>query len=533
MSNTFEGAESNPPSRRKWLNIFLAGLALAAIVAVAFAFQSGAFSSAPEEELLTYEVRPSELKVSVTADGQLESANNIEIKCNVKGGSTVLWVIETGTSVKPGDVLVELDRSQIEDNITQRQISYENALANKIISASDVEVAKTSITEYLEGTFREEKSTIEKEIFDAEEAVKNARLELAAAQRLAARGIVRPLQLEGHNFAVESALKELELKNTRLESLEKYTKAKMLQELNATLSAAQARLAADEAALALETQRLEKEKEQLVNCTITAPASGLVIFPSMADWKSTPDIEEGAVVREQQTLLMIPDVDNMQVKVGIHESKVDRLSIGMPARVELQGSVMEGNVKEIAEVTKPAGWWTGNLVKYDTIIGLPSSSGLKPGMSAIVDVILAEYTDVLTVPVASVVEASGRHYCWVAEPDGAARRAVELGDTNDEFTIVTAGLTTGDRVVLNPTAFVEDAARTASVPSSDQEEPASASNSSTAGETASTQPRNRRGAKEAKLTSTKTKPETKTPTEKGKLAGNKRQAEHVAPGKAK
>lgn len=505
MSNTFEGAEPKQSSRGKWLRLGLAGIALLAIVAVIAAFQSGAFSSAPAEELLTYEVRPSELKISVTADGQLESANNIEIKCNVKGGSTVLWVIETGTTVKPGDVLVELDRSQIEDNITQRQISYENALANKIISESDVEVAKTSITEYLEGTFREEKSTIEKEIFDAEEAVKNARLELAAAQRLAARGIVRTLQLEGHSFAVESAMKELELKKTRLEALEKYTKAKMLQELNATLSAAQARLAADEAALALETQRLEREKEQLVNCTITAPASGLVIFPSMADWKSTPDIEEGAVVREQQTLLMIPDVDNMQVKVGIHESKVDRLSIGMPARVELQGSVMEGNVKEIAEVTKPAGWWTGNLVKYDTIVALPSSSGLKPGMSAIVDVILAQYNDVLTVPVASVVEAAGQHYCWVSQPDGPMRRRVELGDTNDEFTIVSAGLKAGDRVVLNPTAFVDDAARTASVPTAGDESQAPDSNTTAAGKTASLKPNSERATKEAKLTSTKSK----------------------------
>ena len=86
-------------------------------------------------------------------------------------GSTVLWVIETGTIVSPGDELVRLDTSQIEDNILAQEIVYENALANKITAESDVAVAEKSITEYLEGTFVEEQSAIEKEIFDAKQTL--------------------------------------------------------------------------------------------------------------------------------------------------------------------------------------------------------------------------------------------------------------------------------------------------------------------------------------------------------------------------
>jgi biotin carboxyl carrier protein len=274
--------------------------------------------------------------------------------------------------------------------------------------------------------------------------------------------MVRDLQLEGERFAVESARKDLELKKTRLEALDKYTKTKMLQELNSTLDAARARLAADESALALEEQRLEREKEQLENCTIRSTGEGLVIFPSAAAWKETPDIEEGATVREQQTLLMIPDLKKMQVKVGIHESKVDRLRLGMKARVQLQDVTLDGEVAEIAEVTRPAGWWTGNLVKYDTIIKLPPHPGLKPGMSAIVDVILAEYKDVLTVPVASIIEGTEGYLCWVKSDQGVKRRLIELGDTNDEFVIVKGGLAEGEEVVLNPLAFVDEAQATAS-----------------------------------------------------------------------
>lgn len=449
--------QSQAPTGTRWFRRIAIGAVLVAILGAAAPFVSNGLKKDESVDVLTHTVTRGRLDVSVSEDGTLESSSNIEIKCKVKGGSTVLWVIETGTMVEEGDVLVELDTSQIEDNITQQQIQYETALANRIISNSDVAVAEKSIIEYLEGTFQEEKSTIEKEIFDAEEAVRAAKLKFESAQRLAAKGMVKTLQLEGEKFAVESAEKELELKTRRLDALQKYTKPKMLQELNSTLDAAKARLAADESALQLEKQRLEREKEQLVNCTIRSTGAGLVIFPSAAEWKETPDIEEGATVREQQTLLMIPDLDQMQVKVGIHESKVDRLTIGMKARVELQGSTLIGEVAEISEVTRPAGWWTGNLVKYDTIIKLENRPGLKPGMSAIVDVILASYADVITIPVACIIESPEGFLCWVKDDNGVSKRAIRVGDTNDEFTVIEDGLTEGEEVVLNPLAYVDEA----------------------------------------------------------------------------
>ncbi len=395
--------------------------------------------------------------VTVTENGAVESSNNKEIKCFVKGGSTVLWVIETGTLVKPGDELVRLDQSQIEDKILQQKIVYETALANKITAESDVAVARTSVTEYLEGTYVEERSLIEKEIFESEQAVRKAQLSYQSSLRLAARGLLKELQIQGEKFSVESAQRDLTLKKTRLDALEKYNKTKSIQELQSKLSAAEAKLASYEASLALEEARLEREKKQLENCVIRADTAGMVIFPSMAAWKDTPDITEGATVREQQTLLMIPDVSQMQVKVGIHESKIDRLRIGMKAKVQLQDLTLDGEVSEIAEVTRPAGWWTGNLVKYDTIIKLPSHHGLKPGMSAIVDIVFAQHDDVLTVPVAAIIEGVGGSFCWVQSSQGIRKRLVRVGDTNDQFTVVLDGLTDGEDVILNPLAFVEEA----------------------------------------------------------------------------
>lgn len=452
------------PGYRKWLAFLAIACLLTIGTATVGALAPRLFSGDKAIKHLTHLISRGDLAVTVTENGAVESSNNKEIKCLVKGGSTVLWVIETGTLVQPGDELVRLDQSQIEDKILQQKIVYENALASKIAAESDVAVAETSITEYLEGTFQEEKSGVEKEIFEAEQSVRKAELSLDSALRLTAKGVVKDLQLEGERFALESARKDLELKKTRLVSLEKYNKVKSLQELESKLRAAKAKLASFEASLELERTRLDREKEQLSNCIIRADTAGMVIFPSMAAWKDTPDITEGAVVREQQTLLMIPDISKMQVKVGIHESKVDRLRVGMNARVQLQDLTLEGEVSEIAEVTRPAGWWTGNLVKYDTKIKLEPHPGLKPGMSAIVDIVLADHKDVLPIPVAAVVEGSSGTFCWVKTENEVQKRPLRLGDTNDQFTVVLDGLQEGDEVHLNPLAFIEEAQRIALEP---------------------------------------------------------------------
>jgi RND family efflux transporter MFP subunit len=440
-----------------WIKIAMLVVGLTAVFAGVVPFVSSKLVGEQTEAVMTHRVRKGDLIVTVTENGMLDSSNNEEIKCMVKGGSTVLWVIETGTFVKPADELVRLDTSLIEDNITQQKINYERAVANQIIAKSEVDVATTNIEEYVNGTYLEERNTIQKQIFDAEELVKKAQLAYESAERMASKGMFRTLQLEGEKFAVDSARKDLELKKKQLETLDKYKKKKTLQELQSALEAAKARLAAEDASLQLEKDRLDRDMEQLENCVIRAKSEGMVIFPSAAEWKETPDIEEGAVVREQQTLLMIPDLGKMQVKVGVHESKVGRLRLGMRANVQLQDSSMVGEVSEIAEVTRPAGWWTGNMVKYDTIIRLAPQQGLKPGMSAIVDIVLAEYQNVIKIPVAAIVESPDGFLCWVKTSEGIRKRKLELGDTNDEFTIVTSGLAEGDEVVLNPTAYLDEA----------------------------------------------------------------------------
>jgi len=155
----------------------------------------------------------------------------------------------------------------------------------------------------------------------------------------------------------------------------------------------------------------------------------------------------------------MPDLAKMQVKVRIPESVVHRIKPGLAARITLQDQTLDGQVASVASVTAPTSRWTGSIVTYDTIIKLPSVKRLMPGMSAEVEVIIARHEDVITIPVAAVVETAEGDFCWVKTADGAQRRSLALGDSNDAFTVVKAGLKEGDEVMLNPLACMDEAQR--------------------------------------------------------------------------
>jgi multidrug efflux pump subunit AcrA (membrane-fusion protein) len=313
---------------RPWRKHWVFALAIIAVVAIGAALIRANVSPRKVSSLLTHTVTRGALSVTITEEGTLESASNKEIKCQVKGGSTILWIVRDGTQVEPGDELVRLDASTIEDEVSQQKITYETTVANKIQAESDLAVAKINITEYLEGTFRKEMKTAESNVAIAEENLRVAQNVFDHSKKLFRKGYISELELDGNQYSVDYARLQLELAKTEVDVLERFTKPKMLQELQSALKAATAKLASEEAALELEEGRLKRLEEQRDGCQIHADSSGMVIYPETDRWRNVPAIEEGSTVREQQTLLQIPDVSKMQVKVAVHESKVRQLKPG-------------------------------------------------------------------------------------------------------------------------------------------------------------------------------------------------------------
>jgi len=456
-SSEGRSADQDSPAHGRWWKLGLVAVVVVAVIAMAATFIPGAVSRQDSGPKLTHTISRDDLVVSVTEQGMLESSSNTEIKCKVRGYNTVIWVIEGGTEVKAGDELVRLDTKRIEDAVSLQTTNSHTARATLEESLAAVARAKIAIPAYLEGEYRSQYERLQRELEIAKTNLGFAEKLLQDAEKLFKRGYVTELEVQGNEFTVKQADLELKVIETQIDVLEKYTKEMRMETLRGNLKANESKLKADRAGLEMDEGRLELAEKELEYCIIKAERSGLVIHPSAAQWKDTPDIAKGATVRKDQVLLLMPDLSKMQVKVGIHESIVDHIKPGMDAKITLPDRTLDGKVSSVASVTRPAGWWTGNVVKYDTIIELPSVDGLKPGMSAEVEVIMDRHEDVLTVPVAAVVETAEGDFCWVTTADGAKRRSLKLGDTDDSFIIVKAGLKEGDDVALNPLAFIEEA----------------------------------------------------------------------------
>ena len=403
-----------------------------------------------------------DLTVAVTELGTLESSNNTEIKCRVRGNNTVTFVVESGTEAKAGDILVQLDTLAIEEEISNRTKFFHLAQSQVARSGADVERAKIAVLEYSEGRFVSELAALQKNLAVAESRLLNAKNRLQHSEMLSRSEYASDLELEEKEFELSQAELTAKLTRTQIDVLINFTTKEELVRLQGELSAAEATHKANVETALADKKRLERAQEELAFCTIRAERAGLVIYPTGEEWKDTPEIEEGATVRQDQTLLLMPDLTQVQVKVGVHESVVKRIQTGMPANVTLNRESIPAEVTFVASVAKPASWWTGNVVKYDAIVSLPSKVGMRPGMSAEVEIVMAKHEEVVLVPVAACIETQNGFACWVQQDSGVQhpgmqRRSLDVGDSSNMFLWVRDGVNAGEQVILDPLANVPEA----------------------------------------------------------------------------
>jgi len=449
-----------------WLRM-LTGLAVAIVLlggagyAASLVFRSS--EAGPRTSMLTHTVQRGEMLITVIEDGNVESAKNVEIKCQVAGGTSILSIIKDGTEVKEGEKLVELDASQLEDQINQQKITYEKARSAMVQAEKDFQVAEISVKEYIEGTYKMEIQNAEAQITIALENLRTSQNVLEHSQRMFRKGYVSSLELEGQQFSVQRSQLELDSARTAKDVLENFTKLKMMEDLRSKVETAKARMESEKAAFALEESRLKRLEDQKEYCLIYAPQGGMVVFANEQTGgrfgsSQGPQIEEGATVRERQTILRLPDLSQMQVKVNVHETKVEQLRLGMRARIRILGRELQGAVSSVANQPEPTSFFSASVKEYATIVRIDGQpAALRPGMTAEVEILVAHLKDVLTLPVAAVVEQRGKFYCWVASGDNVERRILVLGLNNDRFVEVRDGVSEGEQVLLNPRAVVPEA----------------------------------------------------------------------------
>ena len=471
--------------------------------------------SSTDERFVIYQVSKTTLPIVITERGNLESQIATDIRCQVENvssnrnqsGTQILSIVPNGAAVKEGDLLVELDSSPIRELLDQQTIQYERTKAEQIqaksvyenqitqnetaIADADLQIKLSSLeleafVDKENGTHKLNVDQIKREIdeinsniLEAQAALELRRNELEGVEALFELGYKGRSDLESTRLSflqaegnLANALNQLETKQATLNKLNAYDekmqrltlegalanaeRAREQVEIDnlSQLTQAEAALDAANRALAKEKERLDKLQTQLENCKIYAPHDGMVVYERDRDFT----VEEGAVVRERQEILSLPNLAKMQVRTYVHESVLDQVEQGQEVDVRVDAfadRVYRGVVESVAVVPAYRGWSGGNVKTYETVIRIDQEvKQLKPGMTAVVDIKVQQLEDVIAVPVQAVVQRKHKSWVYVSTTRGVEQRMIELGPTNDKFVQVVSGLEEGDDVILNPMAIL-------------------------------------------------------------------------------
>ncbi|MGE3819115.1 MAG: efflux RND transporter periplasmic adaptor subunit, partial [Isosphaeraceae bacterium] len=235
------------------------------------------------------------------------------------------------------------------------------------------------------------------------------------------------------------------------EQFENWTAPKTLRILESDVLRAQSTLDYQTSRVAQYEERLAFFKRQVDACSIRAPHDGFLVYYTYPE-HPTYRIQEGTVVLKTQKLFYLPDLKRMEVSVELHESVVREVGPGMRARVEVEGipgRLIEGRVDSIASL--PSKHWFNDVRHFTAKITLDDvPEGLKPGMTASVELTTLPRPNALVVPSLALTFEDGKDVCYVAGVDGPSRREVKVGLANRDLIEVTEGLEEGESVVLDP-----------------------------------------------------------------------------------
>lgn len=424
------------------------------------------------------EVQRGEFISRVLDQGEIQSSENVEIRCEVEarnGQVTVIEVVPEGTRVKEGDFLVQLDSTSFDKELETQKIAVTTAETAVIQAEADLEVAKEAKNEYVEGTFKQTMLEIENEIADALSAIETAKQELEQAravldhsEKLAQKGFITNQQREADEFAVERAQLALQKGNNSLALAE--TKKRVYKEItfnkeiiqyDSDIKAANVRLNNQREASEVEKASLAEIKDNIAKCTVRVPkgVQGQVVYAKESsrggnDWI----LEEGTTVRERQVLIRLPNPDKMEVKALINEQSITSISPGMPAEVRvdaLNAIPLKGVVTKVNQYAESSGWMGSSVRKYAVLVRiLDPPPALKPGMNASVSIQVRYEPDALMAPIQTVYAVGDQQFCLVKKGDNVwETREIEVEADNSQNVLISSGVEPGEQLVMNPGAF--------------------------------------------------------------------------------
>lgn len=474
-------------------SIYMAACGAAVVAAIAaLALLRGGGSNDSSDGAIYTKVMEGPLVINVEESGEIQPSQQLILKSEVQGRTSIIYLVPEGQVVQKGDLLIELDASDKADELTSQEITVQNAESNANVAKENLEIvknqadadielaelnlqfAKEDLVKYEQGEYPTKLNESKGNVTLAEQTLQQSKDKYEWSKKLYDENFLSESELRSDELTWKHNQLSLETAKGNLSLLETFTHKRDLakfksdvkqytmalertrRKANSSIAQAESQLRASEREYMKQMQRLEKLTNQIAKAKIVAPMAGQAIYAtSVGRQRNKEPLQEGQEVWEHQELIYLPTADTFISRINVHESSLKSLVTGMPVRVRcdaIPGKVFSGTLARISPMPdNERRWMNPDLKEYPSDVALDGGIGeLKSGMSCRAEIVLAQYDKAMYIPVQCVVRIDKKACVWVKTPKGPERREIETGLDNNRFVRILSGLKPGEEVMITP-----------------------------------------------------------------------------------
>lgn len=395
------------------------GLALLLALAGMLALRRGPAAAAPRVAPVT----EGPLAVWSPYQGKLEARRVEVIMSKFNGSATIVELAPEGSPIEKGDLLVRFDSSQVERDLLKLERDYA--------------LAKSDLERITHAELPLELRDLEAQLLEAQSLYESERQYLVDSRQLLQEELVSEQELAQQQLKVDQLQAKMEKLQTQLQLTREYLHPSALERARATLASAE--------------QEMKLARKQLENCTVVAPADGVVVYRALNVGGEYRTARVGDLLFKNQPFMIIPDMRDLVVECQIPEAELSRIEVGREVYLtplSYPGLQLRGHVESVGSMATVMMDRPGWQRFFRAVIGLEASDPrLRSGMSVQAQILSYHNPKALLLPRAAVrMEGEQAYALMPGRP--AEKRPLKLGWADLQNFEIVEGLQAGEEVEL-------------------------------------------------------------------------------------
>ena len=430
----------------------------------------------PEYTYSTARVERGDVINAVTATGTIEPVISVEVGTQVSGIVNKIYV-DYNSHVKAGQVIAELDRSNLVSELNSAKAQLANAKAQLESQMANLEGARANLRASqatLAGgreTYASSLNTVaaaKANLASLQSKLDYQRTNYERQKKLYDQGLISNDVYDQAYLAYINAKQAVTQQQETIAGQQHSSASQNEQVSNLdanvvgqmeNINSLEKSIEAQRQSIRVQEEYVRKAETNLSYATITSPIDGIVL---------SKEVEEGQTVASSfntPTLFKIAqDLTNMQVIANVDEADIGEVREGQRVTFTVDAypdDTFEGKVMQVRQEAKTE----SNVVTYEVVISAPNNDlKLKPGLTASVTIFTMEAKNVLYIPNKAlkftpneenlnegetIKDCNAAQKVWVKNDKTLKAVGIGTGMTNGINIVVTSGLSEGDSIVTD------------------------------------------------------------------------------------